>query len=249
MKIDYLEWDSNFFGFSVGKIIIDNQTDLSQLIKLLQKSSFKIIYIFAQKPSSKRIGELSQFSWLFDTKLVYKKQQLTTRALSETISRHTGELSEDLRSLAIMSGQFSRFKADPNFKPWFENLYITWIRKSISGEIADAVFTVKNGNAIIGFISLIKRQLSGQIGLIAVDSQYRNKGYASSLLNCAESWFNKNRCKEISVVTQKENKAACRLYEKCGFALHNETAIFHYWNSLCPHGGMGIDLKTAEKSC
>ena len=112
----------------------------------------------------------------------------------------------------------------------FTKLYKTWIEKSLSGEIADIVYVTRSGSLITGFITLVKKGLTGQIGLVAVHPDYRSMGIASSLMMTADAWYIKQGCENAIVVTQSNNKPACRLYERYDYKICSEVAIFHYWS-------------------
>ena len=138
-------------------------------------------------------------------------------------------LSEELLKLTLMSGEYSRFNLDPKFHPHFEGFYAEWIKKALSGELADAVCVVRSAHSLKGFITLAKKSGIGQIGLIAVHPDARGEGVASSLMCSADEWYVEQSCVEAIVVTQRDNQPACRLYERSGYKLHSETAIFHWW--------------------
>lgn len=46
--------------------------------------------------------------------------------------------------------------------------------------------------------------------------EYRNKGYATELINYIKEWSNRNGIREILLISEKDNRVACHLYEKAG---------------------------------
>jgi dTDP-4-amino-4,6-dideoxy-D-galactose acyltransferase len=135
-----------------------------------------------------------------------------------------------LEKLAIQSGIFSRFAIDNRFShEKFTALYKTWIRKSISGEMADEVLVIRQNNHIAGMITLSNKNGVGNIGLIAVDEEFRGRKFGQQLVCDAHRWFIKQGCHTAYVVTQGENLPACRLYEKCGYQQIKIEFYYHFW--------------------
>ena len=105
------------------------------------------------------------------------------------------------------------------------------------------------------FLAYDGKTLAGQITLRAEWNRYalveelfvagaaRRKGIGTALLREAEKWAREREICGLSIETQDNNLAACRLYAKCGFAIggvnnmlyrnfgspiEDETAIFWY---------------------
>jgi len=95
-------------------------------------------------------------------------------------------LSPELRDLAIMSGEYSRFKVDeqvPNSV--YEELFEAWIQNSINRTLAEEVFIAVDEvtGKDVGMITLKRKGPTlVDVGLLAVSSSYRRKGIASRLL-------------------------------------------------------------------
>lgn len=231
MIIETMDWDSKFFNFLVGRICLHDPKQITELYEFTHNTAFKVIYIFLDCPTDKKIAEIKKIAPLYDKKVCYNKNVSNDAGIPEKICLYRGKLTKDLLSLALISGQYSRFKIDPLFKPWFEKLYTIWIEKSLSGEMADAVYVATLGKSMAGFITVKKKYEDGQIGLVAVHPDFRGQGIGSSLLKAADFWFLTNGIKNASVITQRDNLPACRLYEKNGYSVCTETAIFHLWKN------------------
>jgi dTDP-4-amino-4,6-dideoxy-D-galactose acyltransferase len=132
--------------------------------------------------------------------------------------------------LVLQAGLFSRFRLDINFSDKeYEKLYIEWLTKSINKTLAIKTFVVKNGSEIIGITTLGERSKFADIGLVAVDKNFRGRGIAYDLIHSADNTACGLGYDEIKVVTQLQNKGACRLYEKCNFQIESITNVYHYW--------------------
>jgi dTDP-4-amino-4,6-dideoxy-D-galactose acyltransferase len=69
----------------------------------------------------------------------------------------------------------------------------------------------------------------GTIGLIAIAKEARGNRLGFWLLRAAHRWFIDKGAETVSVVTQLDNRPACKLYEKCGYQLINLKTVYHFW--------------------
>jgi dTDP-4-amino-4,6-dideoxy-D-galactose acyltransferase len=109
-------------------------------------------------------------------------------------------------------------------------MYETWLKKSVSREIADEVYVYMEDFNIYGFVTIKKNNQQATIGLIAVDSQKQKNGIGRKLIHAVEKWAIDQKLHKISVATQQQNIDACNFYKKMGFEIHDEEYIYHIWN-------------------
>src|SRR5689334_17879565 len=127
MTIKQLQWDTDLFGYKVGKITINREDELD--VDSIRKDSNKLLYIFSEEQIGKPI--LNALSAV----LVDKKTELAKYFdASETIPQLSPNLYEinsvnpSMIELALLSGIYSRFNIDSNFSNnEFQNLYTAWI--------------------------------------------------------------------------------------------------------------------------
>ena len=167
--IQLLDWDSNFFGYKVGKLNL-SKTDFINLNKIETKS-FDLIYLFVEQNIDEYLfyqcrGELQDIKIEFAKHVNFKDNNL-----SETVNitiKPIVILTDELFHLVLESGVFSRFKQDKNFvNNEFERLYRAWIDKSINDRNGKVIGAFIN-DELIGFISLSLKLGVLDIGLIAV---------------------------------------------------------------------------------
>lgn len=236
MKYEILEWDTNFFGFKVGRIN-DAKLELEDLNKFifqLRKKKVKLIYWLSDievHPNNNFEPNffLSDIKTTLTINLEQKKSiQLINTEPVESFKQSMG--IADLEYLAITSGEHSRFFKDPNFpRSKAIALYMTWIRNSLIKKPESDVLVIQNSKKIIGMITLGKKGNNGDIGLLAVDSNFRGMKYGEKLIYASQKWFVNNGFKYSQVVTQGNNTAALNLYKKCGYSVEKFKYLYHIW--------------------
>jgi len=224
MGIVNLPWDSQLFGYRVGKVEV-SQLGFDLLGFLEQALVFRLVYVISEKP----ILSLPENTILVDTKVTFEKAIYEIDSL-EGIEFFEGELSEKLISLAFQSGNFSRFKTDERLSnKEFEKLYLKWLERDLK---TGKIIVHKIADEIVGMITLSFHDSFSSIGLLAVDFNYRGKGIGDKLLKMAESISGSLGLKKISVQTQLKNSGAMRFYKQIGFEKTEEKFIYHYYNQL-----------------
>lgn len=226
-KINVLEWDSSFFNLSVGKAEITKKNPCPiERIKLEKNNRyFDLVYVF----SDQELDISNQPDvFLADEKVTFKKKiyPSETNILTDTIIYH-GPPTLVLENLATASGHCSRFKKDHRTSARCNDLYITWLDKSLSGELADIVFTTYCNKTISGFLTLRKVLNSGRIGLFSVSKNMQRIGLGYKLIKSAEQWCLHNSLNNCEVATQKDNETACNFYKKSGYTIKDITYIYH----------------------
>lgn len=230
--IKQLDWDSRFFQKRIGKIEVDTLLE-SQLIKIQEekeRDGYDLIYLFANKVEKVAEQLLSKLGkQIIDQRVTYTTHTISnSNSKKNFIVEHKEGLNDSLLELALLSGHQSRFKKDPLLNTKFELLYTNWIKKSLTGEMADIVLTAVDQNTIQGFVTTKKDpNNNGQIGLIAVTPSAHGKGVGSDLIESVHHWYRQNDITTASVVTQLNNLGACKLYEKMGYEQSSIKFIYH----------------------
>lgn len=238
MKLfNILEWDSAFFGIKVAEMLptIKTEAELLQALDLARASGVKLVYWACPR----RDTELHQAALvcqgcLVDKKITYLMQldqfELPAKNSFERVEEYRGLVGRDLEDLAVEAGKYSRFKVDPQIPDEkYVALYKQWIANSVHGQMAQVVYVAKIEGKIVGMVTVGEHNGRGNIGLIAVHPGQRKKMLGQALLCAAHKWCREMRFPYAQVVTQEENTAACKLYEKCGY--HRETVeyFYHFW--------------------
>lgn len=232
-----LDFDTDLFGFKVAKIL-SPRLEAVELQKLLMQMAAQDVHLvywpsdssdeISQQAAKQHQGFLGSQQVTYDMDLNDLPVNLV---VSEDIDIYSDkEANIDLENLAIQAGTYSHFKTDPKFPHnLFLKLYITWINNSLNGKAAEAVVVAKRGNKIAGMITVGRKDGKGDIGLLAVCPEYRGQNIGTHLVHAAQKYWIENGLIRGQVVTQKSNKAACGLYEKCGFQQKKIESFYHFW--------------------
>jgi dTDP-4-amino-4,6-dideoxy-D-galactose acyltransferase len=229
--IEQLNWDTKFFGYKTGKLILsENQKFSSSKFKRLV-GDYKLVYVFSHKKV------FANGLKLVDKKITFQQATFVKDYLDKSLNSKIELFNEEihdyksLQKLALSSGKYSRFNIDKNFiNNEFSKLYIKWIENAVRKEKPIDVLIYRD-KEISGFTTIEKKSDGlAAIGLIAVSQKERGKGVASKLVECSIKRAFDLGFDIIQVATQTENTPAIKLYEKCGFKIIDTTYIYHYWN-------------------
>jgi len=233
-SLKHLEWDSTFFARKIGSItFIDNVVD-SVLRRELKKGiseNYDLIYVFSYK-SEITESTLETYSGEFvDTKVSFSKDlEIEQNPLLDSIQMYNRkEVPEDLKKLALLAGKYSRFKNKKYFTyEQFEKLYAIWLEKSISKEIADAVFIYEEVGEILGFVTVRIKNKRGFIGLISVNDGYQKKGIGRLLIKKVSNYLKEHGIVELVVSTQNENSKAVKFYLGNNLTISSKVKVYHF---------------------
>jgi dTDP-4-amino-4,6-dideoxy-D-galactose acyltransferase len=237
-----LEWDTAFFGFRVARVRGDVLTEemVRQIDAWCRQAGVRCLYFLARADDANttRLAEDDDFR-LVDIRMTYRftgaVQGTKGPANRGAVVRHAcPEDIHSLQSIARESYYYTRFYFDANFpRRLCRLLYETWIKRSCEG-YADAVLVAELDGVSVGYLSchLGDEPHSGRIGLVGVSSQARGQGVGQALVFSALEWFLKREVQEVLVVTQGRNRAAQRLYQRCGFLTQTVQLWYHKWYTL-----------------
>jgi dTDP-4-amino-4,6-dideoxy-D-galactose acyltransferase len=231
-----LDWDSQFFGYKIAAIqAIDLElNELNKIIRELENQRIKLVYCFVNPNDEISNTSIESVSGLLvDEKITFFKRisDADNFSDSEFIKPYSLDYaSEKLKSVALQSGIYSRFKIDPNFRNnEFEKLYLEWIEKSVQKEIAEEVLVYSENEEEQGLITLGLKENTGSIGLLAVDEKERGKSIGKKLVQSALLYFKEKKVDIVEVITQIGNKGACGFYKSTGFEVKSLMNIYHLW--------------------
>ncbi|WP_026970257.1 GNAT family N-acetyltransferase [Algoriphagus terrigena] len=221
--ITLLPFDSDLFGYPVGKATISGNWD--EISFLEEAKAFQLVYVSSESALPVNCNSFR----LVDVKVTFAKDLVKTQPRNHEIYRWEGELIGNLVQLALESGAFSRFKTDPRLvQGEFEKLYRLWIEKAWEKR---QIFCSPNLEAMVTVSSEDKL---AKIGLLAVNFAHRNQGWGRKLVHAAEHYALLLGVNQIQIPTQQTNFPACNLYQSLGYQLQEQTHLYHWWRDFSP---------------
>jgi dTDP-4-amino-4,6-dideoxy-D-galactose acyltransferase len=240
--LEVLAWDSEHFGFPVGRLTDPDMApaDLHGALNVARNRGLRLVYWSAAPDRAAPEPILREYAgFLADRKATFAVDPIPVPAVEEA----AGPIrvapwprqapSESLLRLGVAAGLHSRYQVDPRMPAGaFERLYRIWTARSASGNLADALLVAAfPGDPAdpLGMVTISQDGESGQIGLIAVREDARGRGMGALLIRAAHRWMLDHGARRARVVTQFDNGAACRIYERAGYRLSELRNFYHFW--------------------
>lgn len=237
--IDYMPWDSKFFG---QEVFVLNTKSYTQSIKhkidvALGQKKIDLMYFLCPSSDLDSIAFALKDGFKYvDERLTYlvTKFEFVSAILdgNYSIKRSTPEDITRLQLISAQSKWTTRYYNDEKFpRDRLQEFYSEWVKKSVSGDLDDMVFHIEEAGTIVGFVTIKKNGSNlGSIGLITVAEEAQGKGLGIKLAAYAVNMLINNLgCAGVEVVTQKNNIPACRIYENLGFKVFNNSTWLHKW--------------------
>lgn len=228
-----LEWDSNFFDFSVAQIknnILTNSNYLKVLDELYAEN-IQLAYYSSKIPFVEQIDNL-----LYDFFPIFKripiiKQLNKASKIHEKISLYTKDFPEgDLIKLAQLAGKQGRFGKDQNIsESKCDELYKIWIINSVNKKIADEVYVYREEDKIVGFCTIKIVNGIGYAPLLAVDRSFEGQWVSFALMRACETRLIEYGCEYVLSDTQELNKKALATFSKYGLEPQTPEYVYHLW--------------------
>ncbi len=236
----FLPWDSEFFGHRIGRVrgeIMDEELALA-VDRWAAENSIRTLYFLAQSDAAETTCTAEKHGYrLTDVRMTFERELRV--AHPEWISTASGftirpaSLADvpHLQEIAAKGHVGTRFASDPHFpRERVRAFYSTWIDLECRGRAQQVLVAASEAGEPLGYISChVDPNGTAEVGLVGVNESYRSNGLGSALVRSALSWFLSQQVSRVTVVTQGNNKAAQRLYQKNGFLTQNVQLWFHKW--------------------
>lgn len=220
--ITRLDWDSQFFGFTVARVDARTMSE-SEALQVAQEADAmgaRCVYFLSDDSDSWRAATSVGFEPI-DIRLEF--------AIDAPIINTSRSLATSADEPALLSivreGAFeqSRFYRDPRFpRAKAAEMFELWMRRGLTER---GWFTIYDGD---GFVTCSE----SAIQLVAVASRARGRGVGRRLVTAALAEFAARGAQRVIVATQGSNIAAQRLYVACGFQPFACALWLHRWREV-----------------
>lgn len=230
-----LDWDSEFFGFGIGRIDaaqLDDET-VAAAREWARATAVRCLYFLANADdaATTRVAERAGMACT-DIRMTFERTlagQEPESSLPDIRLWRPDDLPA-LRAIASSSHTDTRFYADPRFaRERCDALYAAWIERSCAG-FAQTVLVAQGGDGRpLGYVTGHLRGDVASLGLIAVVPEAQGRGLGPRLVNAFLAWAAGQHATRATVVTQGRNVRAQRLYQRCGFVTSTVQVWYHFW--------------------
>jgi dTDP-4-amino-4,6-dideoxy-D-galactose acyltransferase len=230
VSFERLDWDSAFFGVPIGRVSGLDGKPLRATVEEADENGIRCLYLLCP------VGDLRQLHSALDCGFrPYDVRTELSCGLEDRPSppqgvREAGESDEEpLLDLARRRMRDTRFWADQRFpRDRVEDLYAEWLRRGLSTAPLRRTFVTGEAE---GFVTCQcdAEQGVGRIELIAVAASREGTGLGDALVEAAAHAFAEAGLERAEVVTQAQNVAAQRLYQRNGYRTSKVDVWLHRW--------------------
>jgi dTDP-4-amino-4,6-dideoxy-D-galactose acyltransferase len=239
-QINRLDWDSDFFGKRIGRVLLENQTHFDTRSFIVEaKQNFDLVYIYSNKNmlshETIRLANLDLVDIMITMSMPFDK---ITNINKEYNFKNTLTQNEIIEcyDIAEKTSVVSRFYNEQLIGPEkTKMLYRKWIDNGLNKTFSDGLFLIKEKDTTIG-IHLIKVDKENKVGyftLTGVNPNYKRLGIGRKLWNQAFGFFsNETDINTIKSPFSFKNSDSFNFHLKMGFNKIEETKyIYHFRNN------------------
>jgi dTDP-4-amino-4,6-dideoxy-D-galactose acyltransferase len=235
-----LTWDSTFFGRTVARVQAERLDGPAweRIAGWCRDNRVEWLYFLAtaEDAETTRVAERAGFAFVdarleLGVKLPAASGGPREQDAGWTLRDATPADIPVLEEVAASVHVDSRFFFDARVpRERAQELYRTWIRRSVEGHMADHVLVAEVDGRAGGYVT--GRMLAdgvGQIGLLGLSEHVRGRGIGPALVTAILHRFGDRGARRVTVVTQARNIGAQRTYQRCGFLTEAIGLWYHKW--------------------
>lgn len=228
MRLAESPFDSHHYGLRIGRWDPDPGDGDAEL-QAVRRADFDVVFVRVdeQDPLNALLG--TPVDTLVTSKLGHGR--LATRPLpGVSIEHHDRLAGRDVDVVAAVTAetiQTSHLHADPRLPiARTRELYAAWARNDVTGR-GQHVIVARIGGELAGYISILVRDETAIIDLVAVATSRQGAGFGSAMLASFTSWVDERKL-AATVGTQSHNPAL-QLYIRHGFVPAEKHFTYHLW--------------------
>jgi len=242
IKIDFLSWDSAFFGFKIGKIDFSlgkELLDFNELRRIAKNSGYVLIYLltnlgqipFKLYENNKNINlKLIDNQAHLEMNMPPKIKLIEYKLITEK-NLHEYSNIDELYKISDEIAPFSRFNYDPRIsKKKVTNLYQKFVQNSLKGSFGDGlILDIGTDGEIKGLFALAIEGNLGREILIGVKKQYRRRGIGRILFEKSLNYWKDKGARKIKTVVSLKNLDSLDFHLNLGYKINKIKSVYHLW--------------------
>jgi ribosomal protein S18 acetylase RimI-like enzyme len=231
LSYELLQWDSDIFGCSIGRIGDVARSSLEETVNEADRDAIDCLYLLCPVDDLRQMHIAIDLGFKpYDLRIEFSRRIETPLDLPGAEVRDARP--EEQAALEAMSRERmreTRFWADPHFpRDRVEELYGEWLRRGMTTPAERRTLVPREA---VGFV-VCHYDSDGRVGtieLIAVGAEQEGGGVGNLLVEAALSSFAEAGMTSATVVTQGRNIAAQALYQRHGYRTADNAVWLHRW--------------------
>lgn len=231
--ITSLSWDSQHFGVPIGRVTGDDVS--REDVATADRDGIRCVYLLLDAARGRAIRAAEDLGFrVVDFRITLARPVTGVQDAVPTGSVRAAR-PDDLRELEVIVARAhgdSRFFTDEGFdRTAAQDLYITWLRDSVSGRLAEFTLAAVEEQRAVGYITgqVTSDPEALTIGLLGVSEGARGRGFGRELTLGLLAEAGRRGYGRVEVVTQGSNVAAQRMYQAVGFRSVRAEVWLHRW--------------------
>lgn len=234
--IELLEWDSEFFGFTVGRVELDGATP--ERLQQIEAEAFDLgitCLYGVLDPVDTAAAQLAQTYGhrLVDVALTFRSvdRSLPERTVEARVREGSADDLPHLDGPLSVLVPWSRFGADPRFGPEAARRVLdAWVERALRDDDR-ALLVAEDDTGIIGLATCVRSPVP-RCDLMGVTRQ--RSGAAHAFMSYVFDWAGSGEL--LAGPCMARNAGVLAYVEYCGFRVCKSEYRYHWWADEQPKG-------------
>jgi dTDP-4-amino-4,6-dideoxy-D-galactose acyltransferase len=233
LSYELLRWDSQFFGFPIGRVIAGVDAEaIAGTVARADADGIQCLYHLVSADDVEALhAALAHGFSPYDVRIQFDRALAppAPREVPVKIRKAVPADEAVLLRLASETITATRFTVDHHFpRDRISHLYAAWVKRGLESGDARRVLLA---HPAAGFVvcGIDSQNCAGEIELVAVAPGLEGHTIGQALLDEAHRIMMEAGCNETRVVTQGRNVAAQRLYQRLGYRTRTVAWWLHRW--------------------
>jgi len=233
MRLTASAFDSSHYGMRIAWLARDGDDDLADALAVARHDGYAVVFVRLPEGDAwcsaltargqRPVDTLVTSTLLFDAAILHPEVAIEQRATVD-------DRADVAAVVAITNATLhtSHLHADPRLpRAATEALYAAWVSNDLAGRAVRTLLARDANGVISGFLTVVVRDRTAVIDLIAVHPDHHGRGIGSALIAAFVAWVRAEGL-AATVGTQVDNPAL-RLYRRCGFVPTSTQLTYHLW--------------------
>lgn len=235
MTYQALDWDSDYFGFPIGRVSPASPADLEPAVAAADADRVRCLYLLCPADDDETLHAAIGLGFRpYDVRIELGRALEAAPAAAPDVRAARLDDVPELERIVRERLVGTRFWVDPGFPhDRVAELYVQWLRRGLETPTERRTLVAGAAEGVV-ICRLDVAAGLGTIELVAVAGAAEGRGVGSRLLAAADAVFADAGLTRVEVVTQARNVGAQRLYQRHGYRTERVGWWLHRWSAASP---------------